>query len=184
MPVKDGDETPDENDDYTGFKILATDSSRICRVVRGRRYRPARTLRKCTKPEHFGGVRYTREIVDRGETPPSTSDVTISTAMAVDVTASGVSIATSSKRLYGYLERAVGGRGRPFFCRHGFSPRGMGLGSIRGGATSTEEDADADAELETRSTCSFNPRARVEVSKLVIKYNRLILACAQVLPST
>lgn len=165
--VQGGDETPGGSDDYTGFELLAPDSSRICRVVRGRRYRPVKTVRKRAKPKPFGGVTYNIEIIGIDKTTRSTSDATTSNAVAVEVTVSGGSSSTSSKRLYGYLQRAVGGRGSPFFCQHGFSPRGMGLGSIRGGATPTAEDADADAELETRSTCSFNPRAQVKVSIVI-----------------
>lgn len=142
--VQGGDETPEESDDSTGFEILAPDPSRICRVVRGRRYRPVRTFSKCAKP--FSGETISYEIHMDDETNTLTSDTTISLAVVLDVTISGPSIATSFARHNGYLKREIGGRGSPFLCHRDFAPRGMGLGSIRGGATPAEEGEDTDKE--------------------------------------
>lgn len=153
-----GDDTPDASADYAGFEALAPDSSRICRVVRGRRYGPVRIVQKRAMHKPFSGETQPIEIIHADGTNLSASDDTTSTAGIVDVIFSG-----GSKRLYGYLKRVVGGR-VPFLCLHGFPPRGMGLGSIRGGATPNEEDADTGAELEIWSTCSFNPFAHVRIS--------------------
>lgn len=153
------------NDDYTGFEVVAADRSRMCRFVRDRRYRPARTTNQCAKKERpQEEIMYTVEVTEVDEPAPSTSDV-MAVAVVVDVAISCGSSTTSSERHYEYLKRAVGGS--PFFCPRGISSRGMGLGRIRGGAAPEEQDADASAEQETRSDCSFNPGARVTVSLIV-----------------
>lgn len=162
MVAQGGDETPDASADYAGFEPVAPDSSRRCRVVRGRRCRPERIVRKRAIHKPFSGETQPIEIIHGDRTNLSTSDDTTSTAGAVDVFFSVGSIATSSKRLYGYLKREVGGR-FPFLCLYGFPRRGLGLGSIRGGATPNEEGADTGAEEEIRSTCSFNPLAHVRI---------------------
>ncbi|CAM9852237.1 unnamed protein product, partial [Ectocarpus sp. 8 AP-2014] len=91
-----GDETPDASADYAGFEPVAPDSSRICRVVRGRRCRPERIARKRAIHKPFRGETQPIEIIHGDRTNLSTSDDTTSTAGAVDVFFSVDSIATSS----------------------------------------------------------------------------------------
>ncbi|CAM9864599.1 unnamed protein product, partial [Ectocarpus sp. 4 AP-2014] len=149
--VQGGDETPGESDNSTGFGILSPDPSRVCRVVRGRRCRPVRTVsQRAKKVRPF-------EISERNKTTPSTSDATTTISVVVDVAIAGAFITTSSERHYGNLKHAVGARGSPFFCHRGFAPRGMGLGSIRGGATPAEEEADTHAQSAPLSFDSSPP---------------------------
>lgn len=128
-------------DDYTGFELLPPDTSRRCRVIRDRRYRPARTKREKKVPRFSGETRTIEIINEFVETPPSEPAETASIAVVFDVTISGGERPKSSTRHYGHLKR-VGWGGSPFFC-----PLGAGrfLGSIRGGA-SPEEEEDTDAE--------------------------------------
>lgn len=160
--VQGGDETPEASDDSPRFEVVAPDASRVCRVVRGRRYRPVRTVsQRAKKARPFDGVPSTIEIK---ETRPSTSDATTSIAVAVDVAISGPSITTSSERHYGYLKHAVGGRGSPHLCLFGggLGRRLSPLGSIRGGAGPEEEQGATDAEHETASDATVSKSTDTE----------------------
>lgn len=143
----------EKGDDSTAFEVLAPDPSRLCRIVRRRRYRPVRNVgQRAKKAQPFDGETCTMEITEC----PLGHDVSTGIAVAVAVTISGAVTSTYSKRQYGSFH---GGRGVAFsFCPfggrpgHGFWP----FGSIRGGATSEEEEEDTDAEVSEFDPSAYN----------------------------
>lgn len=163
--VQGGDETECESDDSAGFEIFSPDPSRVCRVIRGRRYRPVRTAHQCAKKARpFGGVTYTIEITEVHQNIPVVPEATESVAVAIDVTVSGGSLTTSCERHYGYLKNEGGAS--ISFCpvRLGFGNR---LGSMRGGASPEKEQAADDAEQETASNNSFKTGRHGPVSTMI-----------------
>lgn len=139
-----------ESDDSIGFEVLAPDPFRMCRIIRGRRYRPVRTVGRCAHARSFGGETVTIEITEMNPDTPPAHDAT-SIGIIVDVTISGASTLTSSERRYGFLKMDL----RERRIALSFCPFGGGLGrrfsplaSIRGGASPGEEEEDTDVDSE------------------------------------